>query len=631
MFLFNLSLPEFLALFGLLSSGVAALYLLDRVKKKHAVASLRFFTVVDKAPQYKHRRQLQQPWSLLLQIISLLLLLLAIAQLRLGARARSGSDHVLVMDTSAWMSSQMARGRLIDQARASARAYLKSLPAQDRVMLVRADALATPVTQFESDRRIVEQAIDQTQPAGAILNVDQALNFAEQTQKLRSQRAGDIVFVGAGRMLNDASAPAQLPSNLRVIPVNGPTENSGIRKLSLHRSVTKPDTWDIFVAVRNYGNTPRSIPLVLGFGGAPIGSRRFTLAPGAEESATFQYTTRAAGWLEARLMVREPFSLDDRAVLEVPARPLIQATVYSDEPNLLRPVFGAIPNVKTTFLPTAQYQAQSTANMVVFDRFAPPARPAVDSLWIQPPPGKSPIPIAQGAVKAKLTRWRSEYALVAGLHTKDVELPQTAILKAAKDDMAIAESNLGPLIVARPGKPKIVVFGFDPAQPPMKYELATPLLFANIIRWMAPDVFTSYEVNAGTVGTVNVELETESDPGAIQVTTENGSRLPFTLEGSTLRFFSGAPGVIRVSTGNRELVYSLTLPQAGDATWKPQGVRTGIPRRTDFSPGSRDIWQWLALLGALGFILDWYLFGRATRALPARRAVAGTPAWRKAS
>ena len=631
MFLFNLSLPEFLALFGLLSSGVAALYLLDRVKKKHAVASLRFFTVVDKAPQYKHRRQLQQPWSLLLQIISLLLLLLAIAQLRLGARARSGSDHVLVMDTSAWMSSQMARGRLIDQARASARAYLKSLPAQDRVMLVRADALATPVTQFESDRRIVEQAIDQTQPAGAILNVDQALNFAEQTQKLRSQRAGDIVFVGAGRMLNDASAPAQLPSNLRVIPVNGPTENSGIRKLSLHRSVTKPDTWDIFVAVRNYGNTPRSIPLVLGFGGAPIGSRRFTLAPGAEESATFQYTTRAAGWLEARLMVREPFSLDDRAVLEVPARPLIQATVYSDEPNLLRPVFGAIPNVKTTFLPTAQYQAQSTANMVVFDRFAPPARPAVDSLWIQPPPGKSPIPIAQGAVKAKLTRWRSEYALAAGLHTKDVELPQTAILKAAKDDMAIAESNLGPLIVARPGKPKIVVFGFDPAQPPMKYELATPLLFANIIRWMAPDVFTSYEVNAGTVGTVNVELETESDPGAIQVTTENGSRLPFTLEGSTLRFFSGAPGVIRVSTGNRELVYSLTLPQAGDATWKPQGVRTGIPRRTDFSPGSRDIWQWLALLGALGFILDWYLFGRATRALPARRAVAGTPAWRKAS
>ena len=631
MFLFNLSLPEFLALFGLLSSGVVALYLLDRVKKKHAVASLRFFTVVDKAPQYKHRRKLQQPWSLLLQILSLLLLLLAIAQLRLGSRARSGSDHVLVLDTSAWMSSQTARGRLIDQARVAARNYVKSLPAQDRVMLVRADALATPVTQFESDRRIVQRAIDETQPAAAMLNVDQALSFAEQTQKLRSQRAGDIVFVGAGRIPSDASAPAQLPPNLRVIAVNGPVENCGIRKLALHRSVTKPDTWDIFVAVKNYGAMPRSVPLVIGFGGAQIGSRRFTLAAGAEETATFQYATRSGGWLEARLMIREPFSLDDRAVLELPARPLILATVYSDQPGLLRPVFGAIPNVKATFLPTAQYKAQSDANIVVLDRFAPPDRPKADSLWIQPPALTSPIPVAQAAVAAKLTRWRSEHALAAGLHTRDVELPQTEILRAGKDDIPIAESNLGPLIVARAGKPKIVVFGFNPALPPMKYELATPVLFANIVRWMVPDVFTSYEVNAGTVGTVTVDLETETDPSAIQVTTENGSRLPFTMDGSTLRFFSGSPGVVRVSTGGRERVYSLTLPQAGEALWKPQGARTGIPRRTDFSAGSRDIWQWLALLGALGFIVDWYLFGRATRAVVASRSVPGNAGWRKAS
>jgi len=37
----------------------------------------------------------------------------------------------------------------------------------------------------------------------------------------------------------------------------------------------------------------------------------------------------------------------------------------------------------------------------------------------------------------------------------------------------------GPVIVARPGKPKIVVIGFHPARSAMRYELATPLLFAN--------------------------------------------------------------------------------------------------------------------------------------------------------
>ena len=304
MFLFNLSLPEFLALFSALSGVVVALYLLDRVKKKHTVASLRFYTVLDKAPQYRHRRKLQQPWSLLLQLVSLTLLLLALAQLRLGSPDRYSNDHVLILDSSAWMAARSGDGRLMDQARAAAKSYLKALPANDRVMLVRADALATPVTQFESDRLALQRAIDETQPGAAVLNIGQALAFAEQTQKLHAQRAGDIVFVGAGRIPADAGAAPSIPPNFRLISINGPSENSGIRKLTMRRSPSNADTWDIFVAVKNYGNRPRSLPLVILFGGAPVGTRRFDLAPGAEDTATFHYATRAAGWIEARLLAR---------------------------------------------------------------------------------------------------------------------------------------------------------------------------------------------------------------------------------------------------------------------------------------------------------------------------------------
>ncbi len=75
MFFLNLSLPEFLAILGSLSGVVVALYLLDRMRKHHTVATLRFFAAAEKPPVLKHRRKLQQPWSLLLQLISLLLLL----------------------------------------------------------------------------------------------------------------------------------------------------------------------------------------------------------------------------------------------------------------------------------------------------------------------------------------------------------------------------------------------------------------------------------------------------------------------------------------------------------------------------------------------------------------------------
>ena len=57
----------------------------------------------DVRTQLKHRRRIQQPWSLLLEIISLILLLLAIAGPRLGMIDSAGRDHVLILDTSAWM------------------------------------------------------------------------------------------------------------------------------------------------------------------------------------------------------------------------------------------------------------------------------------------------------------------------------------------------------------------------------------------------------------------------------------------------------------------------------------------------------------------------------------------------
>jgi von Willebrand factor type A domain/Aerotolerance regulator N-terminal len=631
MFFFNLSLPEFLALLGTVSSVVVTLYLLDRVRRKQTVATLRFFTALDRVPHYKHRRRLQQPWSLLLQILSLALLLLALAQVRLGSPDRYSRDHVLILDTSAWMSARAGQGRLIDQARASAKAYLKAIPANDRVMLVRADALATPATPFESDRRKLEQAIDQSQAGATVLNMDQALEFAQQAQKLHAQRSGEIVFAGAARIASDAAMATQLPSNLRLLALNGPKENIGLRKVGVRRSLTAPDVWEIYVSVKNYGAAAHSVPLMVQFGGAPAGTRRFELKPGAEENATFRYATRAAGWLDARLLTRDAFAADDRAVLELPARNALPVTVYSDKPDLLKPVFSAIPEVKPQFLPVTRYQPKSEARIVILDRFAPSAAPQADSIWIEPPAARSPISVRASEAKVKLTRWRSDHALGAGLHTKDLEIEKAEVFRIQREDIPIAEADSGPLIVGRPSTPKMVVFGFHPVDSSMKFELTTPLLFANILHWMAPEIFRTWEVTAGTVGTVNVQLESEADPSTITVITEDQKRLPFTVEGRNLRFFSGSPGIVRVLTGGREFVYSLTLPQAGDVVWQPSNVRQGVPRRLPFQPNSRDIWQWLALLGGLGILADWLLFGRTIRkplksVQPTRRM-----AWRKAS
>jgi hypothetical protein len=632
MFFLNLSLPEFLAILGSLSGLVVALYLLDRVRKRHTVATLRFFAAAEKQPVLQHRRKLQQPWSLLLQLISLLLLLLAIAQLRLGSPARYSRDHVLVLDASAWMSARLGQSRLIDRARLAADNYVNALPSSDRVMLVRAGVLAAPALLFESDRKKIHSAIDQTQPTAAPLNLQQALDFAAQAQKMQAERPGEIVFVGAGRIPAEQAARLNPPANFRWIQIDSPSEHVGLQKVTVHRSTDDPDAWEVFIAAKNYGAVPHSVPMTVAFGGSPVATRRFDLKPGSEENVTFRFKTRARGWLEARLATQDAFRQDSRAILELPARGALPVTIYSAQPDLLRPIFSAIPGIQANFLPIANYQPDTRGGILVLDHFAPPSPPAGQTIWLEPPAAKSPIPVQNTAQNVKLKQWDAGHPLGAGLRASDIELASAEILLPASGDIVVARSDAGALIVARPGAPRTIVLGFHPVRSGMKYQLTTPLLFANMIRWMAPDAFRSWELTAGTVGTVDVELESEADPNSIRVQMEDGQPLPFTVQGKNLRFFTAAPGVVRVLTGDRELVYSLTLPQPGDTVWKPSNVKLGLPPRAPIGPSSRDIWRWLAIAGAIGLLADWILFGRMNRAIGAAKgATAAESGWRKAS
>ena len=141
----------------------------------------------------------------------------------------------------------------MDVARDRARQYLKALPARDRVMLVRADGMATPATAFEVDRNKVENAIKASQPGATALNLDQALVFARHIQGQDGHRVGEIAFIGPGRTAPRDPGTTALPRNLRVISIPDNVENVGLRKVGMRRSGADSELWEIYVAVRNYG------------------------------------------------------------------------------------------------------------------------------------------------------------------------------------------------------------------------------------------------------------------------------------------------------------------------------------------------------------------------------------------
>ncbi len=613
MFFFNLSFPEFMALFTAASGVVVALYLLNRARRKQKVATLRFWVKAERPTSSSHRRRIQQPWSLLLQIVSIALLLLALSQLRIGSPDTTSRDHVLILDTSAYTAAKGRRGVLLDDAKTAAHAYIRALPSTDRVMLVRADGLATPATAFETNRDVLGEAIQRSRPGANALNLDEALAFAAQASHLNGRRAGEIVYAGPARVLeNEASLQqtAAIPG-LRVLPVASNVENCGLRKIGLRRDPNDPGTWDIFVSARNYGTVARNVPLVLQFGGSPVATRTLHLSPGKEEDVSFEFKTRAAGWLEARLLIDDALPDDNRAILELPESRPLKVTVYSDQPELLKPILSSNPHVEAAYLPISKYESTGAgARIVILDRFRPNETPKTGSIWIQPPATGSPVPVKATVTNVPITRWRSDHSLGEGLRTRQLKIDSVEVFSAAKEDIPVAEVEAGPVVLARPGRHRTVVLGFHPSTTAMRYELATPLLFANLLRWLEPDVFRRQELIAGSAGVVSVPMESDAEQSQVRVITGDAQQLPFTVSNRTLRFFSGTPGTVRVLTSNREQVYSLTLPEIGTAVWQPPaGAKRGVPSRMD-APFVRDIWQWLAVLGALGLFGEFWIYGR---------------------
>ncbi len=607
---------QFAALFAGVSAGVVALYLWDRSKRRVRVATLRFWDAAEHAPAARRRRRIHQPLSLALQLIGIALLLLALAQLRWGAPGAAPRNHVVLLDTSAWMGAATRHGTLEDEARRAAWTYIRGLPSSDRVMLMRADALATPATPFEQNRRELERAIAGSRPGSTALNLQQAVAAARRAQRLQDGPAGEIVYAGAGRV---ADSPADLTglAGIRVLPVRDTLENCGLRRIGLRRSTADSAVWQVLVGVRNYGSQAHPVTLALSLDGARVGSRPLTLAAGSEQDVSFEVRTQAAARLEASLSPGDAYPADDRAALDLPAEKPLRVLVYSERPDELRPALSS-RFVQAEYRPPSDYRAGARADLIILDHFSPPMPPASNSIWIEPPAAGAPVRVRGTVTRPALASWHVGHPIAAGLAAKDLRLENAEVLEPDPGDSVVAEIEQGPVIVARDRAVKMAVLGFQPARGASRYALTTPLLFANLLRWMAPDVFRRWQLDAGTAGMVRVPLGENIDSAQVRVSSANGAPLPYTVQGGEVRFFAAEPGAVSVDIGDRRIVYSLLLPEVAENHWQVGPAnRRGLPAAHAIRADFIELWPWLAAAGMLALLIEWLRFGR--QGAPRRR------------
>ncbi|MBV9156125.1 MAG: VWA domain-containing protein [Acidobacteriaceae bacterium] len=613
MFFLNLTAAEFFTLLTALGGLITALYLLDRTKRKKVVSTLRFWTPALTAEERQSRRRMREPWSLVLQLVSLLLLLLALAQLQWGNRNRHIRDHVLLLDTSSASAERTDTGTLLNREKAAARQYLQALPSRDRVTLVRVDALSTPVTSFTADRTELVHALEASDPGFSALNIEQALSFARQARTWSAANQGEIVYVGPKLVSERESASSNL-TRLRLIAVPARRENCGILRIDIKRSDQNGISWQAVVALKNYASHPKTIRLKTAFAQTAFRKRGFTLAPQEEKTAEYNFATNIAGQFSAEISPDDDLSTNHRAILDLPAVAPLTAAVYTARPDVLRPLLEANHRLSVKYFSPSEYQPKPAASVMILDQMAVRDEPKISALWIQPVKEYSPLPVKTVVADSIIKNWHTETTLGAGLHVKEIRVPTAEVFQTFEGDVPVASLAEGPTVVGRSSNenhPKIAVIGFDPLSDPLRFQVTTPLLFANLLEWLAPESFRTIDRNAGHVGLSTVTLDPGETKEHIRVLDENGFALPFTVRNETLQLFASRPSIVHILSNTRERVLSLTLPEIPNFEWNPpSNAITGLPAPSSFSPPAIDLWKWLAALGAFGLFLEWMLFGR---------------------
>ncbi|MBV8896261.1 MAG: VWA domain-containing protein [Acidobacteriaceae bacterium] len=631
MFFLNLTAGEFLALFAGLGGLITALYLLDRAKRKKIVSTLRFWTTAITAEEKQTRRRMRDPWSLILQLASLLLLLLAIAQLQWGTREHAERDHVVLLDTSAWSAAIESDIRVIDREKDLASAYIAALPPHDPVMIVLADALASPVTPFTADRAQLNRALHAATPGWSALNIDQALAYAQQAQNWSGGQTGEIVYAGPKRINSDEIATRSVP-NLRILSVPLDAENAGIVRMAVKRSEDAQGDWQATITIRNYGQLRRSVRLNTRFGATVFAPRVLTLAPLQERAAEYVFVTSAAGDLVTHVDSPDALASDNTGTLALPRNGLLRIAVYTARPETIRPLLEANHRVSANFYSPSQYQPNPSADIMLLDEVSPPQAPAIASLWIKPPREHSPLPIKTVAENAVITSWDATSALGTGLHAKDLPLGAAEVFQTFEGDLPVGKVSEGAVVVASPaasGRAQFAVIGFDPFEGALKFQVTTPLLFANLFHWLSPQGLRIPELTAERVGDATLALDPSERGDQLHITTTAGHAVPFTVRDQTLQLFSARPSIVRIASYHRERILSLTLPDVAEHEWKPPiGSLSGLPVRSNWTSASVTIWQRLAVFGGLGLVAEWMLFGarrmvrrkaRVSRAAPTAR------------
>ncbi|MGE4619982.1 MAG: VWA domain-containing protein [Planctomycetota bacterium] len=586
---------------------------------------------------------------LLLQILTIILAVIALARPEFGSRHYFSRLNLILIDTSASMNSRESDGsQRFDEAREKALEIVEDISGE-RAILIRFSTRAETLTPVTSDLQIVTDAIVRQQPSSGLTDfpsaLELALSIAQQDAVVPANSAEDVAIgdeeVNAAQIdarifiVTDGAVPKwdgdPIPVPVIVKSVGEESSNSGIVALAARREFTDEGDLRVVVEVRNSGDEPIAGTLELLLDEETVqSSQRRTLEGGERWTRSFALEGGGNHRLSAHWKPDggDALSLDDRAWLIASNPRSIRVARVGAANVLLDDALAVLPSIDVTNIVDVEEVDPDTAgeefDVIVWDRVVPeklpigPGHLVIGARPIEFWPDDAPV-VEQPA----LVSWRRDDPVLrySELGSIDGTIIKTNPLPLMSGTSPMVECREGALIARVSGEGvRGIVVAFDVLDSPWPLTPSFPFFVDGALRDLARiDSGIESGLRSGDFIEVAVGAGV-SEAILVNPTEEIEQKVPVL-----------AGGIVRIKAGDELGVHRLKW-RSQDEVWQERWIPINLlsPFESSIEPrpaieisgagveqadqmwGSarRQLWRWF-LVGALLLMLaEWILFHR---------------------
>lgn len=476
-----------------LAPVVVVLYLLKVSRRRRIISALFLWQrVVEEQQRHALFHRLRNFWSLLLNLLILLCLVLAAAQLRWPGFSGVEGNTLLVIDNRARMQAKDASGRTrLEVAKQLAANMLRLTSARNPIGLIILEEKPVTEVSLTDDAEELKRAVEAIPPSDTAGKLDDALRLAERI--LVSQP-------GAKRILLLSDEPARKAIKgiefKQVGLTSEPLDNVGIEGMEARSLPANPETAEVFVKVANFSRTGKDVKVELTIDESLFDLKAIYLGPSESKAIIFsgipssKRYANSRGLVVARIQDQDALSTDNQAYALLPERNPARVLLVTKNNWFLENALQAGEASEAQIVSPANYRSSlnQAFDVVIFDRELP-AGVTLDS------PGNllflGVSPVTPGAI--------SDHPIIVETDPGDplmrfVDLGASTILKAARLPREIpgwtvrvpVEGADGPLVLSlESSRRRRAIFAFDPIDSDLPVRVAFPLLIHNAVEWLA--------------------------------------------------------------------------------------------------------------------------------------------------